>query len=1416
MPWLVVDVQWSPFAARDYWVVSTANHRALVWNLNLREDSPSGAIEHSLQGHSRAITDVNFSAHHPDFLATCAVDGYVHCWDLRRPRQPVLSFCDWVSGATQVKYNRQDPHILASSHDRNLHIWDDRRGCEPVKSICAHASKIYGLDWNRTRANGVVTCSLDKSIKFWDSADESKSPERVIRTDFPVWRARHTPFGCGILAMPQNEPGNLYLYHRHPQGTRQDGKVQPSYVFNGHGNNKVKEFLWRSRGGVGDDRIDDREFQLVSWGEDNELRLQHLESNVEQSIGYARGATARRNLVLTRKGATYKTFRAVDDGGHWDKRAPTMSDPRPGTSGKKYHESALTLGMRSTPPNRNRITTPWRGPSMTAKRTTTKDLDGSLAQIGWMKGVTMTKRKSSSEGARSTRRRMSSKESNGIFSPGYADDEWDEPETIEEEFIRIGQKFPKVKWNAINLDAGIFEASLDGPWGENGDSVYFKVRVEIPSNYPKAKSPKFAIEKASMMPDVMHKKIEREIHELAARFLERKQNCLDMAFTYLLGDVDLESSSSYFKNDIKAFDDDLDGLADESSSDEDDDDIPAGGSASMSQELTNSTGPDNQLAPISRVAIPPLPRLCGARFSSDGQLVCFFPTKEEQAKALFASPEAVKERPKGEPFFPGFGRIVQDSPLRRRYVNEDTSTTDEQSGESDEEDESSNSSSDSESLAMHQTSLWYTPGRPLRRAWSENRSIRSSGGGTGVGTGTGTGTSKRRSGRPRNIISIYDLRKDLPSKKEFARDYLIFGDGADVCTHNAEVAERYGYTDLVHIWRYAAMLLRKGIPLELVGRQRRDSILVIARDVAARFHGLDASSESSSPPDEHDIGLAGRVKWGTHPLAVDFVANLFDYFEKIADIQMLAMLSCIFSDSSAEDSVAYIESHLTQPETPLPLKAPSFSLDYFPTEASQWTATHGRSQNNSAVTTPRTAHTPVHFSGSQNSDNDALWAGDPGSNSYSCGETPPPKSTKEYMVEIDQPHSLSTSPNSRVFKRSNSALAASLVANFPRSLGGSVSSSPPSQGRKKPSPSEIILGSLAPASIPSIPWGPSMILGDSGGTGRTSVSDEDRKKDELLPLVPVSVSVSMMDQSIFDDDGWMSVPLLEPSRSALYANYRYAYAEMLQMWGEPLARLEVMKFTLLKEEMASGTTVTDSFSESFTIPENGSGAAHTLAAPSSPILLGKREQLQALVSSGRGLDVTGMCHIHELQLEPTRYTSSATSPPVGGAVGRCERCNNNLVQAQLRCVYCLEPIDALYPPCLSCGCASHDSCLAEWHATGEVYCPAGDDCNCVEEASNGQVESWVALLGAIERGRRAGGSGKGLLGAMIPPSDTRGSEADDDEEKHGWESIGKESIPSKLGLTSPAKMSLGNRLKKSAGDWGRGGTRRNAEVKKKG
>ncbi|CAN8100720.1 unnamed protein product [Discula destructiva] len=1315
LPWLVVDVQWSPFAARDYWVSSTANHRCLVWNLNLRDDSPSGAIEHSLQGHTRAITDINFSAHHPDSLATCSVDGYVHCWDLRRPRQPVITFCDWFAGATQVKYSRQDPFIIASSHDRWLHIWDERKSSEPLRSISAHTSKIYGIDWNRTRAGAIVTCSLDKSIKFWDYEKEGDVPERVIRTDFPVWRARHTPFGWGLLAMPQNEPGHLYLFdQREKNNTPNDGAVEPVATFEGHGEHKAKEFLWRTRGEISDEGADNREFQLVSWGEDNKLRLMRPEPSTLEGVGHVKGMQARKNLHLTRHGATYKTFRIVDDGNH-HRRAATMSDPR--ASGSR--QSALTLGMKAPS---YRIGPSWRGPSMKAKNATTRKVDRSQAHMNWMRGISMTKRKSSSDSPQ----RAGSKDST-TFGPFLQQDYWGEPETLQEEFVRISEQLPNVKWESIDMDNLILNASLKGPWGVDEEDIFLKIKADIPHAYPKTKAPKFIIEKNAFMPEGVHETLEREIHEIGEEYLKRKQNCLAAAFSYLLGETNLEESTNFFKN-VRDLDDEIGALADESSSEDSDNDIPAGGSAAMSQDLTASTEIDASLAPGTHPTVPPVYRTCGARFSNDGRLVTFFPTKETKA-LLFNPNDHLKEKPKDQPTFAGFGRLAHDlPPPRKRYLDGEASATDELSALSDDSDESS-SSSDSELqvTTMHKISLWYRPGRRLHTTWSANESLRSSGGGTGAGTGTNTGTSRRRTGRAKNVVKFFDMRDMLPSKQQFAEEYAIFGDGAQVCEYNARVAEKYGYADLVHIWQYAALLLRSDIPLEMrEERQMNKSVLIIARDALSRYR------DGAYPEDGTEL-LTGRVKWGHHPIAQEFVYDLFEHFEKLADVQMLAMLSCIFGESSAEDPVSYAESRLTEPETPLPMKAPSFSLEYFPTDAVDWNLSQPRSGFTSGTHTPGTAQTPLIMSDPQSPD--ILWMGQSGSQSYSTGETPPHKLFKDYHVSDADQHqsqSLSTSPNDRsAIRRTQSVLAHTLSSGLHRGLASAsmISSSPP--GRKRPSPAEAILSHIPT----NITWGTSTYFGGQQAeiteTAGTSVSDDEFLKDELVSMVPVSVNIMIEDETAFDDDGWLSTPLLDPSRHPDYAGYRYAYAEILQMWRLPLARLEIMKFNVLKDaswNALSGpneTTPPDDRHRESAIQDSGS---HSATGTTSPTVLlgGKREQLAALQASGRGLDVTGICRIHEIQLNPLQYSQT---PSTGGAAGICERCRRT--QTQLTCVFCHEPIDALYAACLGCGCSTHDGCLAEWHAMGETECPAGDDCECVEEADKGQVETWVAMRAAM-------------------------------------------------------------------------------------
>lgn len=1293
------------------------------------EDSSQGAIEHTLHGHTRAITDINFSAHHPDMLATCAVDGYVHCWDLRRPRQPVLTFCDWFAGATQVKYNRQDSHVLASSHDRWLRIWDDRKGAAPMRSINAHESKIYGVDWNRTRSTGIVTCSLDKSIKFWDYSNDIDEPERIIRTDFPVWRARHTPFGWGVLAMPQDTPGNLHLYDRRLGGGDQDAFSQAVTTFPGHGNSKVKEFLWRSRGNITDDGIDNREFQLVSWGEDNQLRLQHVDPETLKGVGFIKGTQVRKKLNVTRKGAVYKTFRTVETTSA-EKRAATITGPRPGSSGLKI--SALSAGMKKLNlPHSSRTNLILRAPAMKGKEKVSKQDDQNQKQIGWMSGIKFTaKSENATSQKRPTSRRLS------LLNPEFEEDgDWDQPETLHDEIIRIHDQLPKITFEDVNMDKRTVVASMNGPWGDDGNAIYIKVTIIFPEQYPESKAPSFTLGKTSLMPDDVYAKVKREVHQIAAGFISRKQGCLDAALCYLLGEVDLETSTTFFK-DVGDLDDDMDALADESSSDDDDDDIPA---VVASQEIgPSATGSSN--VPRNTNANVPLPRLCGARFSANGKLVCFFPPKEDKVKSLLETLVAKNNaRSKGDPVFETFGRLNNNtSPVPRIKAMSLASESKTDSDASDDSDESSSSDSDSSHFRIPRfpmSDYFRRSGRRLYRRGSPTiLSQRSSAAGTGTNTGTGTGTGlgRARSSKPRNIVALHDINYLLPSRPELAEDYAIFGEGPEVCEQNAEAAERHGYKDLADVWRYAAMLLHNEVPLEVLDQtHRREPILVIAKDAVRRNRsnsGSDSGLDLSYDFRKRRNSLSGRVKWGTNPLAKQLISDLLDHFERLADVQMLAMLSCVFSEPIAKDAASHAELYMTQPQTPISMKTPAFSLDYFPTDAAAWSM-YQKTPINSVVSTPKFSHTPSGLYGSVGSSNGA-WGSDPASTSYSCGETPPLRSNRASSEFLNQQtQSLSTSPdNPRSFRRANSGIAHSFAASFSRPFAITASSSPPNPppSRKRPSPVENMLNSLAPSTIT---WGNTTVLGsvkEQTNTERSSYSDDESTKDDWKPSVCTGISLTMENQNAFDDEGCMSTPLLDVSHAALYASYRRTYAELLYIWGHPLARLEILKFNGLKDYFTEHEIPEKSFAASIL-----SNDTHTLShdpSPPSPIILGKKDhhlQLPPSPFSDQGLDVTGYCLKHDTRLEPLIGSN------LGGAVGRCEKCKTT--QRQLRCTICMEPISALFAPCLSCGCATHEDCLSEYHASGNTMCPGGCDCDCGSKASAGVVEGWEVMMDAIER-----------------------------------------------------------------------------------
>ncbi|EAW08864.1 Mtc5p [Aspergillus clavatus NRRL 1] len=1278
-PWEVADVQWSPFAARDYWIVSTSNQKALVWNLAMQ--SWENPIEHVLHAHTRAITDINFSAHHPDTLATCAVDSFVHCWDLRTPSRPVISFSDWFAGATQVKWNRQDPNVIASSHDRFLRIWDKRMGAYPIKSIEAHNTKIYGVDWNRVRPGALVTCSLDKTIKFWDYMVEGEAPEKVITTPFPVWRARNTPFGWGVLAMPQRGNSDLHLYSRRSgEGINLTENLPLVHSFPGH-KGQVKEFLWRARGGVADG-IDHREFQLVSWGTDRELRLHRVDPDILQRIGYEKGRSFISTLNVTRQGSVYRSFRDIASHDEYSETNSVLS-PTP-KHGGGTGPNTISVPYAHT----------WTQGGNADSRVGMQGRSNFRADtnpISWMRGVKISG--------------------------------WD-IETLGDEITHVGEKFTKVAFESVDVRQRKATISLHGPWGADGASLFLKVDIKFPVDYPKASMPTFSVQKTAAVTGQLADKIISELRTIAETYLSHKRGCLEGVVRYLLGESSLEESIAYILGETaETVKSPINGeLGGDESSDEDEVGMSQSQELGMSSEL---------LRPVNANVMVPVPKACGALWATDGRLVCFFPHKKDKSASLIENLglREMTRLSRADKVFEGFGRIQTSSPGPKNSGTL-TSTDDGGSEYSDDSDaETSSSSGSSDMLSGLQTRFptpptWRSAGSlGIYRPRSTDNSQRSTAGGT---------TAKSES--MQNIISIHDFSDLLPAKRELARRYRICGKVTDVCAHNASAALDLGYHELAQIWGLVKLVLHnQNDPLSSPMAGGIDSPSDVRRRDSAVDLSFDVNSEQS-----RKVMNNSATQWGDHPFGGQWmIPSLLDHFERIGDVQMIAMLSCVLQEPNAgglsKEATNITEAVSKRTEQQL------FSAGFYPPQ----TTTQNKSQ---AVTplasTPKEGHpTPItHSSGRSSSE---IWRAD-ATPPYSTGTTPPLASRGGPFTAdrktLSQHISIAASPDQQSQPRSGSGFGSVLASSFSRSFTfGPSSASPPTVAlnKKKQSPN----GSLN-ANVATGAWVVNAFAGKpmtavpgylNTSTALTSQTHSDSDSERLVqhPKAP-KLKVVLKNQGDFDWEKGIRkstpIPTLDPNKEELYKAYRVAYAHLLSIWGLPVQRSEVLKIGRSESRFKDVVSRARSHSQetSFSLPS-----------------LSRRDsQVIDADADDQGLGIQRHCYRCGQALQTSIFMPSVTEASVknqskeGSSAIVCQNCKpKRPLPLKLPCVICGEVVEGMLIPCLKCGHVSCFECHRDWFsitasevqgdqegaksdtANGEQdfqTCPSGCGCNCSE------------------------------------------------------------------------------------------------------
>ncbi|KAI9278116.1 hypothetical protein BY458DRAFT_432319 [Sporodiniella umbellata] len=897
--WEVADVQWSPHVVRESWVASTSNQKLLVWNLNY---SGSRAIEHVFHAHVRAISDINWSPHHPDILSTCSVDTYVHLWDLREPlkgkeddmdrqMRPSHSFTPWNAAATQVKFNRKSEYLIASAHDKDVKIWDIRKGAVPVTSIAAHSKKIYGIDWSRQNDHDI----------FWN-INQPEKEEKIIVTDTPIWRARNTPFGNGVLIMPQGSDSKLTLY------SRKCAEI-PVHSFEGH-QDTVKEFVWRCKGEVNGHDGDSREFQLVTWSKDQNLRLWPVSKEVMKRVGHEP-----------------------------NERPPNANSPRTRTFRQELVDETKeikTSGLRLTP-STSATMTPFRSATQ-PEQTYKEQKHSTINPLLWMQNVKTV------NGTGELRRDATAEYSYQSVA--------DEMSTVLNKYLSVG-----VKTEKINAASRTCTISLHGPWSDTGDAL-LRITIHFSPHYPDNSPPEFDIHKNSMISIYYRAHMTQDLIALATNYTSQKKWCLEPCIRYLLGENVHESECGIENNSVDSSvnnnTNQWKGAAIDTGDSDDElgqgwDGMGEGFRFGKRESVTSERGVMVDMSSKqSTDEKVPFPRLCGGVFSGSGQLVCFFSTLRVRDTNRSDNPNAKNEneqdnqshqseRSNGEYFentysdfyrhpktYEQFEEYKEIAAMSRQGKNATVLVggTGGAFGEYTYDDEQDDIEDD---LNTVNGSLVHFKAESLAIS-------------NGIGSGDSLMYHGPKADRINHTVTIVDFSDKMPYSPWLAKDYVLSSkDPLGSCIHNAKVCQKHGRLDLYKVWYLAVEMLRDCVPEELTEPEKllrdgptvQEKIKKLSSDSFQSAKAMFDTHLTAEPLDTLITSISGtmkRVKWGTHPFGQKLVGNLVNYFIGTGDIQTAAMLSCMFqSRTNKPPPIVFSHRSFTNPT----IAPEAAELDYF-------------------------------------------------------------------------------------------------------------------------------------------------------------------------------------------------------------------------------------------------------------------------------------------------------------------------------------------------------------------------------------------------------------------------------------------------------------------------------------------------------
>lgn len=390
------------------------------------------------------------------------------------------------------------------------------------------------------------------------------------------------------------------------------------------------------------------------------------------------------------------------------------------------------------------------------------------------------------------------------------------------------------------------------------------------------------------------------------------------------------------------------------------------------------------------------------------------------------------------------------------------------------------------------------------------------------------------------------------------------------------------------------------------------------------------------------------------PLPKLLITYRMAYLEGLADVKMLAMVSCVLSESKHVD---------TPQESHLPDDRASHLSEYLYRSAEIYTPVeHIIGLPEAAMNTPpvvlHNGPRPKRKHASTTSDDPSARERAPRLSTTVAPSISFRHTRASSDLYIPQNLSFSTSPERlRRVPRSSSNLASAFAASLSQtfSLNASAPSSPPTHLRNRLSPAGSYIGAQ-----PAVDgFGGTNFLGKSAvtaGDSRTiyTLPVSDTEDEASAPQKPV-FETKYKNQDKFELDSYAGIPLFAISDDWKRDAYRAAYAEMLFAWELPIQRCEVLKYNS---------------SQSFAVNnprDHNSDTAFRKSTPNGS-------------HAFDGIDFIDNC--------PTCANPINANQPIGS----CSNCS--IRPSSLLCLLCTTIIRGLASPCLSCGHALHPACRA--------------------------------------------------------------------------------------------------------------------------